>query len=49
MLFSIIIFVFAITHAQAKELRVLFIGNSYTYYHDVPNIVTGLAQASGNV
>lgn len=38
----------ASAHAQAPQpLRVLFIGNSYTYYHQMPSTVAALAQASG--
>jgi hypothetical protein len=32
---------------EAKPLRVLFVGNSYTYYNNLPEIVAGLAAASG--
>jgi hypothetical protein len=34
-------------HAQTTPLRVLFVGNSYTYYHQMPQLVAVLAQASG--
>lgn len=33
--------------ASAKRLRVLFIGNSLTYYNQLPSIVEALAEASG--
>ena len=33
--------------APARELRVLFIGNSYTSYNDLPRVVTELGGASG--
>lgn len=33
--------------ASAKKLRVLFIGNSLTYYNHLPSIVKALAEASG--
>lgn len=29
--------------------KVLFIGNSYTYYNDLPNLVAGLASDDGNI
>ena len=48
LIFTFVILVL-IVQAQPKELRVLFIGNSYTYVNDVPRIVAGLAGASGNV
>ena len=35
------------TNLEAKELNVLFIGNSYTYVNDVPKLIENLAQASG--
>ncbi len=35
--------------SSQKPLRVLFIGNSYTYYHNMPQIVTGIAASMGNV
>ena len=31
---------------QTLALNVLFIGNSYTYVNDVPNLIEKLAQAS---
>ena len=37
----------ATTHAQTTPLRVLFVGNSYTYYHQMPQLVAALAQAGG--
>ena len=30
-----------------KEVRVLFIGNSFTYYNDLPNMLAELAEAGG--
>ena len=47
--FSAIVVAFVIIQAQAKNLNVLFIGNSYTYYHDVPKQVESLAISSGNL
>ena len=32
---------------EPKPLRVLFIGNSYTYYNNLPELVAGFAAASG--
>ena len=49
MLILTLVIVFLIAQAQPKELRVLFIGNSYTYVNDVPRTVAGLAGANGNV
>jgi hypothetical protein len=34
--------------AQADTLRVLFIGNSYTFYHNMPSLVANFAAASGD-
>ena len=31
----------------SKAQNVLFIGNSYTYYHDLPNLLQGLAESAG--
>ena len=37
-----------VAQAQAKdEIHVLFIGNSFTYYHDLPKMVAELAKAGG--
>jgi hypothetical protein len=37
------------TFAQSKSINVLFIGNSYTYYHDMPEMLKQLANGvSGN-
>ena len=33
--------------ATTEPLRILFIGNSYTYYHSMPSMVSALASASG--
>jgi len=33
--------------AEEEPLRVLFIGNSYTYCNDLPGMVAGLAEAAG--
>jgi photosystem II stability/assembly factor-like uncharacterized protein/lysophospholipase L1-like esterase len=34
------------TAAQARPLRVLFIGNSYTYFNDLPGLVASLARGA---
>lgn len=36
-----------VLHPDAEPRRVLFIGNSFTSHHDVPNVVRTLAAASG--
>ncbi len=33
---------------SAEPMRVLFLGNSYTYYNNLPEIFAGLARASGH-
>ena len=35
------------THAGEPPLKVLFIGNSYTYVNDLPSLIVGLADAAG--
>lgn len=44
-LLIVLICAFSMTYAQEKNdsTRVLFIGNSYTYYHDMPQIVQNIA------
>ena len=37
----------ALTQCQSEALNVLFIGNSYTYYNDLPAIVRELATSDG--
>ena len=37
----------ALCSAQADTLRVLWVGNSYTYFHDLPTLVEGLAAEQG--
>ena len=39
--------VLCLTQAQSKTLNALFLGNSYTYYNDLPAIVRELATADG--
>ena len=34
-------------HTNAQSQRVLFIGNSYTYYNDLPQLLTQLAASAG--
>ena len=36
----------AITHAGEPPLKVVFIGNSYTYVNDLPSLIVGLADAA---
>jgi hypothetical protein len=33
---------------EAKKLKVLFVGNSYTYVHDLPGTVAAVAQSAGH-
>lgn len=35
-----------VTFAQKDTLRVLFVGNSYTYYNNLPNIVSNLSKST---
>ncbi len=35
----------AYLHAQQKELKVLFVGNSYTYGYNLPHIVSIISVA----
>ncbi len=37
----------AITRAGEPPLKVLFVGNSYTYVNDLPSLIEGLADAAG--
>ena len=37
----------AAIHAGEPPLKVLFIGNSYTYVNDLPSLIVGLADAAG--
>ena len=43
-----LLFVISSSIVSAKELNVLFIGNSYTYVNDVPKMVQNLAHAAGH-
>lgn len=43
-----IILAFSPIHAQDDTLRVLFIGNSHTYYNDLPLLFVNLAQSGGH-
>jgi hypothetical protein len=36
-------------HAQPDTTRVLFLGNSYTYFNDLPGVLTALAGSLGHV
>ena len=37
-----------LTQVQSETLKALFLGNSYTYYNDLPAIVRELAAADGH-
>jgi len=37
-----------LSSAEAKNLKVLFIGNSYTYVHDMPEIIKAMADRKGH-
>ena len=39
-----LLFLPAFTNAQQKELKVLFVGNSYTYGYNLPHIVSIISQ-----
>jgi hypothetical protein len=39
----------ALVWAQADTLRVLFVGNSYTYFWNLPQTVTAMAETQGSV
>lgn len=43
----LLIFFLSASALAAAPTRVLFIGNSYTYYHSLPSLVEELAQAAG--
>ena len=43
-----LLFVISSSIVSAKELNVLFLGNSYTYVNDVPKMVQNLAHAAGH-
>jgi hypothetical protein len=43
-----LILLLALAAAAQQNLRVLFIGNSYTYYNNLPDIVSSLADAGGH-
>ena len=46
-MFRFLLFCLPVTLLPAAPVRVLFIGNSYTYYHSMPRMVEELAQAAG--
>lgn len=49
LIFSLTAFIFLSSQLLAGDtLRVLFIGNSYTYVNDLPNIIKNMAIADGN-
>jgi hypothetical protein len=37
----------SVAYTSDKEIKILFIGNSHTYYNDMPEMVKGLAAADG--
>ena len=47
-LFFTLLWIVCSLSAQAEELRVLFIGNSYTAVHCVPEIVRIMAESKGH-
>ena len=47
LLFCLPVTLLPVTLLPAAPVRVLFIGNSYTYYHSMPRMVEELAQAAG--
>lgn len=44
-----VLFAFSQTWAQTGQKSILFIGNSYTYYNDMPQICTSIAASMGDV
>lgn len=46
-LFRTLIFLFASTISFAQPMRVLFIGNSYTHYNNMPNLFEQIAKSKG--
>lgn len=40
--------IFSICAAQSKNIKVLFIGNSYTHYNDLPKILSTMASSTGD-
>lgn len=48
--FTLVFLMPILAHGQLiKELDVLFIGNSYTYYHEMPSLVQFLAIDAGHM
>jgi len=45
-LLLIVFFINASSFAQKDTLKVLFVGNSYTYYSDLPNMVSALSTST---
>jgi Secretion system C-terminal sorting domain/PKD domain len=46
--FSYVLFVFCINGQINKKIQALFLGNSYTYYNNLPQLVANLAAANGD-
>lgn len=44
----LLFFVLSLTSTQAKTLKVLFVGNSYTYVNDMPELLKAMAKAKGH-
>lgn len=42
LIFCILLFLSSNTFAQAQEIKVLFLGNSYTYVNDLPELISDL-------
>jgi hypothetical protein len=47
-IFCLLVVVISVLSTHAKQLKVLFIGNSYTYTNDLPLLVSQLAASSGD-
>ncbi|TXD50172.1 MULTISPECIES: DUF4886 domain-containing protein [unclassified Polaribacter] len=45
--FSIILFFSIAISAQKKTIKVLFVGNSFTYYNNLPQVVSAMAKTQG--
>lgn len=43
----ILVFTVSFTMGQKDSLRVLFIGNSYTFFNDLPGLISSLAEKNG--
>ena len=43
----LIVLFFSNTIAAQKEIKVLFVGNSFTYYYNLPQVVSSMAKTQG--